>query len=104
FQDTLLTASYDLSLHDALPICLDRFGLTDEDAEQLRALQVLRGKLDGQSVSLPWLEQINLLVLDGFFDFTPVQGEILKNLIPSIDRKSTRLNSSHQIISYAVFC
>src|SRR5574344_2269987 len=23
---------------------------------------------------------------------------------PSIDRKSTRLNSSHQIISYAVFC
>src|SRR5258708_30987099 len=24
--------------------------------------------------------------------------------IPSLDRKSTRLNSSHQIISYAVFC
>src|SRR5258708_11632102 len=24
--------------------------------------------------------------------------------IPIIDRKSTRLNSSHQIISYAVFC
>src|SRR5258708_27435316 len=23
---------------------------------------------------------------------------------PKIDRKSTRLNSSHQIISYAVFC
>src|SRR5258708_15495978 len=23
---------------------------------------------------------------------------------PAIDRKSTRLNSSHQIISYAVFC
>src|SRR5258708_23279255 len=23
---------------------------------------------------------------------------------PTIDRKSTRLNSSHQIISYAVFC
>src|SRR5438552_12962251 len=23
---------------------------------------------------------------------------------PSLDRKSTRLNSSHQIISYAVFC
>src|SRR5258708_31637108 len=25
-------------------------------------------------------------------------------LAPDIDRKSTRLNSSHQIISYAVFC
>src|SRR5258708_11785890 len=24
--------------------------------------------------------------------------------VPSTDRKSTRLNSSHQIISYAVFC
>src|SRR5258708_26596414 len=24
--------------------------------------------------------------------------------IPHLDRKSTRLNSSHQIISYAVFC
>src|SRR5947208_9491839 len=24
--------------------------------------------------------------------------------VPSADRKSTRLNSSHQIISYAVFC
>src|SRR5258708_10432489 len=24
--------------------------------------------------------------------------------MPAIDRKSTRLNSSHQIISYAVFC
>src|SRR5258708_25060077 len=23
---------------------------------------------------------------------------------PAVDRKSTRLNSSHQIISYAVFC
>src|SRR5258708_23886656 len=24
--------------------------------------------------------------------------------LPKLDRKSTRLNSSHQIISYAVFC
>src|SRR5258708_11517984 len=24
--------------------------------------------------------------------------------LPGLDRKSTRLNSSHQIISYAVFC
>src|SRR5438552_13488780 len=27
-----------------------------------------------------------------------------KGKLPTIDRKSTRLNSSHQIISYAVFC
>src|SRR5438132_2923154 len=27
-----------------------------------------------------------------------------RNLIYSLDRKSTRLNSSHTVISYAVFC
>src|SRR5258708_26212095 len=30
-------------------------------------------------------------------------GEIEEGALP-LDRKSTRLNSSHQIISYAVFC
>src|SRR5258708_29350821 len=45
----------------------------------------------------------------------PVTGSLLKNRNSSfvftrqivwfrVDRKSTRLNSSHQIISYAVFC
>src|SRR5258708_28568891 len=33
-----------------------------------------------------------------------VQPEELQRLIEAGDRKSTRLNSSHQIISYAVFC
>src|SRR5258708_26055465 len=27
-----------------------------------------------------------------------------RRVVPTVDRKSTRLNSSHQIISYAVFC
>src|SRR5258708_14651525 len=30
--------------------------------------------------------------------------EAAHHLMPAGDRKSTRLNSSHQIISYAVFC
>src|SRR5947208_7348586 len=29
---------------------------------------------------------------------------LIENRLVNIDRKSTRLNSSHQIISYAVFC
>src|SRR5258708_28306767 len=29
---------------------------------------------------------------------------VSNNAIPKLDPKSTRLNSSHQIISYAVFC
>src|SRR5207249_5717526 len=33
-----------------------------------------------------------------------VAGVMLARLLPSVDRKSTRLNSSHVSISYAVFC
>src|SRR5947208_8189579 len=32
-----------------------------------------------------------------------VEAKAVEKILP-IDRKSTRLNSSHQIISYAVFC
>src|SRR5258708_21313860 len=44
------------------------------------------------------------------FSTTAVEGSSLSNVSPrpressDADRKSTRLNSSHQIISYAVFC
>src|SRR5205085_7284759 len=31
-------------------------------------------------------------------------NEVEKDMMPEIDRKSTRLNSSHSQISYAVFC
>src|SRR2546426_6546998 len=39
-------------------------------------------------------QELELLGIDGFGDPTP----------PRVDRKSTRLNSSHLVISYAVFC
>src|SRR2546426_8997443 len=32
------------------------------------------------------------------------QGQESPVIVPPIDRKSTRLNSSHLVISYAVFC
>src|SRR5258708_14482508 len=41
--------------------------------------------------------------LDGFWNLIKDCFEVLYQ-IPKADRKSTRLNSSHQIISYAVFC
>src|SRR5690242_21408943 len=34
----------------------------------------------------------------------PVRGRAARAAVPSPDRKSTRLNSSHMSISYAVFC
>jgi ATP-dependent helicase/DNAse subunit B len=69
---------------------LDRFGLTDEDADQLRALEILRSDAGGNQVS--WLDDIDLLVLDGFFDFTPVQGEMLRLTIPRIPNVIVNLN------------
>jgi ATP-dependent helicase/nuclease subunit B len=75
---------------------LDQNCLTDEDADQLRALQVMLGEVGGAAVSLPWLDQIELLLLDGFFDFTPVQGEILKCLIPRIPDVIVNLNRDEQ--------
>src|SRR3990170_520322 len=41
---------------------------------------------------------------DGAQLFGPEGKVITTTTIQSLDRKSTRLNSSHQIISYAVFC
>lgn len=79
-------------IYAAYSEALNRFNLTDEDADQLRALQVLCGEVDGRAVSLPWLDQVELLVFDGFFDFTPVQGEILKQLIPAIPNAIVNLN------------
>src|SRR5262249_21458 len=57
---------------------------TEDDADQLRALEVLRGEASGKRVILPWLSKVRLLIVDGFFDFTPVQGDILRLLIPQI--------------------
>src|SRR5437879_12738866 len=65
FNDTATTEIYTLSLHDALPICVER-------------------------------EQVGLAgdAGDGLGEHADPLG----------DRKSTRLNSSHRCISYAVFC
>jgi len=83
-------------IYSAYTAALDRAGLTDEDADQLRALQILRGELEGAEVSLPWLEQVELLVLDGFFDFTPVQGEMLRCLISGIPKVIVNLNGDER--------
>src|SRR5687768_17734454 len=73
---------YTLSLHDALPIwapeletrLASRLGGTEPPADQVR-----RAELD-------------------------VKAEFGGHLRLDLDRKSTRLNSSHGYISYAVFC
>jgi ATP-dependent helicase/DNAse subunit B len=71
---------------------LEQNNLTEEDADGLRALQALRGTIDGRVVTVPWLESAELLILDGFFDFTPVQGEMLRLLIPHFPEVIVNLN------------
>jgi ATP-dependent helicase/nuclease subunit B len=79
-------------VYSAYSSALARSGFTEDDADQLLALDVLRGELDGRRVTLPWLAETRLLVLDGFFDFTPVQGEMLRLLIPVIPEVIVNLN------------
>src|SRR2546430_10124318 len=94
FNDTATTEIYTLSLHDALPIYGIISGLT-------------RGA-DGTDVEL----RIEILDLQTHQDseFGPagqrrgIVRVFSDCLVCARDRKSTRLNSSHSQISYAVFC
>jgi ATP-dependent helicase/DNAse subunit B len=80
---------------------LNRHQLTEQDADQLHALSILNGELDGQAIGIPWLANVQVLVLDGFFDFTPVQGEILRRLIPRIPEVAVNLN--HDELNQEIF-
>ena len=72
---------------------LDEHQLTEDHADGLRAIQILRGQ---SGLQLPWLSRIKLLVLDGFFDFTPAQGEILRLLIPQVSDVIVNLNKDER--------
>src|SRR3712207_6996467 len=79
FNDTATTEIYTLSLHDALPIL--RAGEGPEAAVACALAQLAGPGLGAQPVGVAVEDEHGLL-----------------------DRKSTRLNSSHANISYAVFC
>src|SRR2546426_8277463 len=51
-----------------------------------------------------WLGLVLLLVFGQWLHLVPVGGTHDPVLCARLDRKSTRLNSSHLVISYAVFC
>src|SRR2546422_9259300 len=75
FNDTATTEIYTLSLHDALPILI---GINLDDIRLSSEPILIRGKGKKER-------------------YVPFGGSVR-------DRKSTRLNSSHGYISYAVFC
>src|SRR5438067_7454994 len=80
FNDTATTEIYTLSLHDALPIFVIK---TNDPTHPLVQIAVTGG------VAAP-------------LELAP--GKVRFDAVPVGDRKSTRLNSSHVSISYAVFC
>src|SRR5207244_13393069 len=59
-----------------------------------------RAQLIGSTTGVPAFPPV---VIDGSAS-TVVGGLFFQELVEIADRKSTRLNSSHQIMSYAVFC
>src|SRR3712207_9270652 len=83
FNDTATTEIYTLSLHDALPI----FSGIVSERDIVRALAAHGARALEEPVSSFMTAKV-----------VTCTGET------SIDRKSTRLNSSHANISYAVFC
>src|SRR2546426_11890678 len=78
FNDTATTEIYTLSLHDALPISVGR-----RRARRRRDLDRRRQRIGRKVVG---------------------HRRVFAQHALERDRKSTRLNSSHLVISYAVFC
>src|SRR5204862_5360518 len=92
--DPPATAAYPLSLHDALPIFEER-GRPDDEAEEIAARTVNKERArsgEARQRSRSSVKDIS----------SGRRGGLRSHKGP--DRKSTRLNSSHVEISYAVFC
>src|SRR5688572_32552835 len=81
FNDTATTEIYTLSLHDALPICSS----TRRSGGRTQSVGANQSTRD---TAAP-------------MGLAPLRATPMG---PPLDRKSTRLNSSHSQISYAVFC
>src|SRR5690554_6871487 len=83
--------------------------LTKEDTRQIVEIQLnnLKKQLEGHNIKLVVKEDaLNWIAETGYdphFGARPVKRVIQKSILNE-DRKSTRLNSSHVRISYAVFC
>src|SRR3712207_5005041 len=89
FNDTATTEIYTLSLHDALPIYMARELTFEKTSAEATAHAILDGIEARREEIFP-------------DPFSQQLGAVYQR--DPKDRKSTRLNSSHANISYAVFC
>src|SRR5205807_9483048 len=97
--DASVTGVYTLSLHDALPI--SRGGVDREASRSRGALFRLRPPLPCEARAPGDLQGPFQQGRDALRPRGLRRGAAVRSYR---DRKSTRLNSSHLVISYAVFC
>src|SRR5437763_11167235 len=90
FTSTSTTEIYTLSLHDALPI----FVLTGAGTSAFI----------GECLAPALARKLARVEAIPTTDIVASPDTFLSSRCPTLDRKSTRLNSSHRCISYAVFC
>src|SRR5690349_23989737 len=91
FTDPAPTDFYALSLHDALPICHSTCAWIEPPAGSSQPFDAANESMASKSASHPG----------------PTRSLAIRRTASTVihaDRKSTRLNSSHVEISYAVFC
>src|SRR5207247_10252300 len=98
------TLSSTLSLHDALPIYWDFFKTQAGDGDYGYGASLLRLSISRQFQSKDWffeLAQPSLIGLPSHAIAPPPQGQLgFGGTYFAADRKSTRLNSSHEWTSY----
>src|SRR2546430_13365534 len=95
-NDTADTEFYTLSLHDALPIFTPKCFLN--------AREKTEAELNPASKAAEVMESLGTVRSKFAARSSRIRTTISFTVSSVIDRKSTRLNSSHSQISYAVFC
>src|SRR5690606_40190175 len=101
---TAPTSIYPPSLHDALPIfqakhILNRLGVEEEGVEGPFNVELFSGSLDDSNSQYFFQGGLDTLERYTYSGIIRIPSNETEQ-----DRKSTRLNSSHVKISYAVFC
>src|SRR5687768_18328296 len=90
YNDTATTDSYTLSLHDALPIS-NAVGIRVGAPGKWPPMAIEMSEQPAADTAHPGIRELQTV--------STGRAALLR-----LDRKSTRLNSSHGYISYAVFC
>src|SRR5207253_3870724 len=104
FQQTPPTQIYTLSLHDALPISqLHRHQVTEVPPIKPHVTEYQLHQLCCPACGMLTRADLPCVVAPGGF-WPRVHAIVALCTGAYRDRKSTRLNSSHVAISYAVFC